>query len=515
MARKFLAQIGIIAGIGAFGIVVAYATAHLLELRQGRASLELYAEQLKQADEVFIHDNNQAIEDVVHDGLPFCSDAEVSFLRDYVFRSPHIRDIGRMKGDALYCTSGVGRLPVPSSEPSAGGSDFYENGVRIYTQGRLKISDDSLALIIQTQGVSLALNAGSYLYLDKAPMYFSGPLLDRVHGRLLPAFGHPVPLSVQDAMAEKLVERNGVFYRPICLPHALTCVIAFESRRDMLAANKEMVGWLLFCGLLLGGALGLILVQFHHGHSSMESQLRRAIQKNSLTLVYQPIIDLETNSIVGAEALVRWINEAGESVRPEVFIALAEQRGFVGEITQRVARCAVKELGDLLKTGTFRLTLNISSEDLHDARFVANLDDALGSSGVPASSIGLELTERFAADQERAMATLAMLKSKGYMVYIDDFGTGYSSLAYLHRLQVDAIKIDRTFTQTIGTEAVTASVVPQILDMAAKLGLVVVVEGIETKEQAEYFRASGRGILGQGWLFGKPVPVAQFRKLLV
>jgi len=266
--------------------------------------------------------------------------------------------------------------------------------------------------------------------------------------------------------------------------------------------------------LLLGGALGLILVQFHHGHSSMESQLRRAIQKDSLTLVYQPIIDLETNAIVGAEALVRWINEDGESVRPEVFIALAEQRGFVGQITQRVARCAVEELGDLLKTGTFRLTLNISSEDLHDARFVANLDSALGKSGVPAASIGLELTERFAADQERAMDTLALIKSKGYMVYIDDFGTGYSSLAYLHRLQVDAIKIDRTFTQTVGTEAVTASVVPQILDMAAKLGLLVVVEGIETKKQAEYFRASGRGILGQGWLFGKPVPVAQFRKLL-
>ena len=512
MARKFLAQIGIIAGISAFGIAVSFATARVIELRQGRASLQRYAEQLRQADEGFIRDDDQAIEDIAHDGLPFCSDAELSFLRDYVFRSPHIRDIGRLKDGALYCTSGVGRLPSPTVSTSI--PDFSENGVHIFTHGRLKISNDTQALIIQTKGVSLALNAKSYLYLDEAPMYFAGPLLDRTHGQLLTAFGHSVPLSAQEAMAGKLIERKGVFYQPICLPQATTCVIGFESRKDMLATNKDMVGWFLVGGLLLGGALGLILVQFHHGHSSMESQLRRAIQKDSLTLVYQPIIDLETNAIVGAEALVRWINEDGESVRPEVFIALAEQRGFVGQITQRVARCAVEELGDLLKTGTFRLTLNISSEDLHDARFVANLDSALGKSGVPAASIGLELTERFAADQERAMDTLALIKSKGYMVYIDDFGTGYSSLAYLHRLQVDAIKIDRTFTQTVGTEAVTASVVPQILDMAAKLGLLVVVEGIETKKQAEYFRASGRGILGQGWLFGKPVPVAQFRKLL-
>lgn len=100
------------------------------------------------------------------------------------------------------------------------------------------------------------------------------------------------------------------------------------------------------------------------------------------------------------------------------------------------------------------------------------------------------------------------------MVYIDDFGTGYSSLSYLHRLAVDAIKIDRSFTQTVGTEAVTASVVPQILAMAAQLELMVVVEGVETAEQMEYFRAAGPGLLGQGWFFGKPVPAAQLRERL-
>jgi len=164
--------------------------------------------------------------------------------------------------------------------------------------------------------------------------------------------------------------------------------------------------------------------------------------------------------------------------------------------------------------GDFRATLNIASQDLTDPGFFAHLEGCLASAGVDPSCIGLELTERSTADQRLAVEGLAQLKSAGHVVYIDDFGTGYSSLAYLHRLDVDAIKIDQTFTQTVGTGAVTASVVPQILEMAARLGLQVVVEGIETAEQAEYFRAAGRGILGQGWLFGKPVHVAQLRKLL-
>ena len=100
-------------------------------------------------------------------------------------------------------------------------------------------------------------------------------------------------------------------------------------------------------------------------------------------------------------------------------------------------------------------------------------------------------------------------------MYIDDFGTGYSSLSYLHRLSVDAIKIDQSFTQTVGTGAVTASVVPLILKMAYELGLMVVVEGIETNEQAEYFRKAGAGLLAQGYLYGKPVSAAQMKWLVL
>ncbi len=293
----------------------------------------------------------------------------------------------------------------------------------------------------------------------------------------------------------------------------MVCVIAAEARGAMLVQNKPLLIGFLIGGALLGGALGLILVQSLQRRQSMENQLRRALRKGKLTTVYQPIVNLETGLIVGAEALVRWLDEDGSQVRPDIFVALAEERGFVGKITRFVAERAAAELGDLMARGELRVSLNIASQDLADPTFFEHLESCLAAAEVNPSSLGMELTERSAADG-KTIDALAQFKNSGHLIYIDDFGTGYSSLAYLHELHVDAIKIDRAFTKTAGTEAVTASVVPQILEMAAQLDLLVVVEGIETRQQADYFRAAGRGILGQGWLFGKPVPAEQFRKLM-
>jgi sensor c-di-GMP phosphodiesterase-like protein len=113
-----------------------------------------------------------------------------------------------------------------------------------------------------------------------------------------------------------------------------------------------------------------------------------------------------------------------------------------------------------------------------------------------------------------AKDAILRLRQKGHYVHIDDFGTGYSSLAYLHDLSVDAIKIDKAFTKAIGTDAVTVSILPQILTMAETLKLQVVVEGIETQAQADYFAASNQNILAQGWLYGRPVPARVFLQML-
>jgi sensor c-di-GMP phosphodiesterase-like protein len=139
---------------------------------------------------------------------------------------------------------------------------------------------------------------------------------------------------------------------------------------------------------------------------------------------------------------------------------------------------------------------------------------ALANAGIPSQTVTIEITESSTARHETAIETIRMLRTSGHRVHIDDFGTGYSSLAYLQDLSVDAIKIDKVFTQAIGTGSVAVSIVPQILAMADTLDLEIIVEGIETEEQARYFASTSRQIRAQGWLFGRPMPAGKFLEML-
>ena len=499
------ANVGLmLSGLG-LGVALAYSIAHMIRMREVRGELIAYAERLVRTGDQIGEENERAIDAVTHDNLPFCSDPELAFMRDFVFHSAHIRDIGRVKERRLYCTTGIGRLsePIPTAAP-----DITSGDLKLFFHRPILISSTTTGFIVEKDGVSLVLNPDAIQNLDEPPRFYIGLLYDRNNHRMLQTFGPPLSLTVDQVLAGRLVEQNGVLYQPRCSPTSMVCQVAAISRGNIMAPGGLLVICFLIGGALLGLALSVIVILFYKEQRSIERQLRRAIRTGRVGVVYQPIVHLGTEMIVGAEALVRWNNDTGEEVKPEIFVALAEERGFVGDITQLVLQRSIHELADLLIGGNFKLTINIASADLSKPDFFMQLKTAVSAAKVPPGSIGLELTERSTADQNVAIRAVSALKDAGHSVYIDDFGTGYSSLSYLHHLAIDAIKIDRAFTQTVGTEAVTASVVPQILKMASELSLAVVVEGIETTQQAEYFRRAGENILGQGWLFGSPAPAA-------
>ncbi|MGB6688170.1 MAG: EAL domain-containing protein [Terracidiphilus sp.] len=266
---------------------------------------------------------------------------------------------------------------------------------------------------------------------------------------------------------------------------------------------------------LAGCALGLIWTVLHRRNFSMEQQLRRAIAKGRLQVVYQPIVNLCSEQIIGAEALARWTDDEGHAVSPEVFIHIAEERGFVNEIMRLVMERSLNDFREIFSLRPeFRLSVNVAAADLSDPKLLPFLDSALERSGVPRKNLAIEITETTAARGEAAIETIRRLRRAGHQVHIDDFGTGYSSLSYLSDLSVDAIKIDRAFTQAIGTDSATLAILPQILAMAKALELQVIVEGIENVRQAVYFSNCERAVYGQGWLYGRPVPLPEFRLML-
>jgi len=512
MATKQIARIAVVLCGIIVGATITNFIVEGIQLQTGRDELASYAHRVLNGSALLAVETEQTIADVNQADLAFCSDQELAFMRDYVYKSTHVKDIGRVNTSdgKLYCTTGIGRLPVPAPSMIP---DISINGMDIGVHRPLLISNRSSGLILRAHGVSVILNPDSFSGLDELPKFYSGYFYDQTNNRVFQSFGHTVPLTDAEVLAGYLVHRSGIFYIPLCSPNSGLCIVAAESQTSMLATSRSLFTGYIVIGGLLGGAAALILILFYDRQRSDELQLRRAIRRGDLTLVYQPVVNLKTHAIVGAEALVRWKNEAGEHIRPDVFVALAEEKGFVGEITKLVLRKSLLELRELLITGDFQLTINITTEDLTNPEFFVFLAHTLRMAYIQPSAIGLELTERSTADQAIVSHAIRELKRAGHTVYIDDFGTGYSSLAYLHRLEADAIKIDRVFTKTVGTEAITASIVPQILNMATEMDLMVVVEGIETSEQAEYFRKVGVGALGQGWYFSRPVPAAQMKIL--
>ena len=492
----------------ALGFLASLPIAMTLQQRSGERELREYAQRILKSAEMTAEETQAAINMISSDRQPFCSDGDLAVMRSFVFNSSAVRDIGRVKNGLLYCTSVHGRLPVPV--PLAPG-DFALGQTEVLRNPSFSlIPPQSTGIMVNSPDVSVMLNRETLDALDQPPMLSTGLVLDRAHGRVFHMFGHNQPLSYADAAAQLPVFRRNVYYLPLCSSKYAVCVVATETRRDMFRRHRVDLAGYLMDGALLGNTTASILLLFLVQRGSLEWRLRRAIRLRELACAYQPIVDLDTGLCVGAEALARWVTESGESIPPKVFVPVAEQKAFVGALSRLVLDHVLDEMKPLLGREHFRVAINIGAHDLADPAFFDDMARSVQGAGISPHALAVELTEHSAADLEAAKAAIARLRNAGFAVYIDDFGTGYSSLSYLQDLRVDAIKIDRVFTQTVGTEAVTATVVPQILEIAQRLGLTVIVEGIEHEQQAAYFRNARGGILGQGWLLGRPMPAEEF-----
>ena len=253
-----------------------------------------------------------------------------------------------------------------------------------------------------------------------------------------------------------------------------------------------------------------IVILFSRRRLSPRGELEIAVHKREFVVHYQPIIALSTGICVGAEALVRWKRPDGSLVRPDFFIPLAEETGLILPITDQVMDAVIRDMAPLLRADRgMHVAINIAADDIRTGRFLDMIQQKLSGTDIRNPQVMLEATERGFIDIDAARVTLARARTAGHPVAIDDFGTGYSSLQYLQGLPVDALKIDKSFIDTIGRGTATSSVTSHIIEMAGELGLHSVAEGVETEEQASYLRE--RGVtFGQGWLFSRPLPADEF-----
>ncbi|GEM_PF-664716 len=246
----------------------------------------------------------------------------------------------------------------------------------------------------------------------------------------------------------------------------------------------------------------------------IESDLEKAIDNDELILHYQPLLNSLDNTIVGAEALVRWQHPEKGMIPPFSFIPIAENSKLILTLGQKILEMAClqgSKWQDMAMPG-FRVCVNISARQFQSKEFVGNVKHALEISGLNPKGLELEITEGMVIGDTKAVARkLEILADIGISLAIDDFGTGYSSLAYLKRFSVHQLKIDQSFIRDIAEDHDDAAITDAIIRLGHSLGLSVVAEGVETDEQAKILRQKGCDVL-QGYLFSKPIPADKFEK---
>jgi PAS domain S-box-containing protein len=239
---------------------------------------------------------------------------------------------------------------------------------------------------------------------------------------------------------------------------------------------------------------------------SLESELRRAIERRELRVFYQPIVRLKTNQVVGFEALVRWQHSARGMISPAEFIPLAEETGVIVQLDLYVLKEALHQLKRWHTVNpALTMSVNLSSRQFEGNTLMVNVREALQESGVNPASLALEVTEgMLARKDERVHKMLTTLREWGIKIYIDDFGTGYSSLSRLHELPIDLLKIDKSFIDGLESSDDKAKMSEAIVVLARALGLEIVAEGIESDDQRGFLKDL-YCTYGQGYFFSKPL----------
>lgn len=287
-------------------------------------------------------------------------------------------------------------------------------------------------------------------------------------------------------------------------------VVASYTHKDYIPSWQVVRLSHIVSALLFGFILSFaILYRFYRGRT-LKQLLVSAIKSKDIYMAYQPLVDLNNGNyqVIGFEALVRWQLKNGDHIRPDIFIPLAEESGLTKKLTACIIELIFKDLHPiLLKNPALYVGINITPTDLHDMHLVDQLHDNIKKYHLSPSQVVVELTERVITSPQ-AQDSIKALQRAGIRISIDDFGTGASNVKYLAELDPDVIKIDRSFVVWSDGEGPTSQLLGKLIEMCKEFEVKIVVEGIETIEQANRCEKLGADV-GQGYYWYKPVKVSE------
>lgn len=479
--------------------------------RQGEEEVEFAAHRAMTLAETRLRNVIAGLTDLADQGVSSCSAEHVEAMHRMAFAVAAIKEVGVVgtEGETLCTNLGIplGRRevvsrPVATSPPHfvieviriAGRQDPMVRIRRIVSDGReslaaLMPADMLLPKILSPDGRAFR----TYCRLTTR----DGTLIDEV--------GPPL---ADDEPAEDRI----VFHLRSA---AYGLAVTASMSRAALDAH--------YAGLrLVGPAVGLVILllafavrTYFRYRENPIVEMERALKANEFVPYFQPILDITTGRLVGAEVLVRWRKGGGAVLAPASFIPLAESSGLIFELTRALMQRVCKEAGDAIgRRHRLMICFNVTAGHFARDATVSEVRDIFMASRIALSQVVLEVTERKPLpDLAAARRMIASLQDLGVRVAIDDVGTGHGGLSYLLKLGVDVIKIDKLFIDAIGTERYSATIIKSLCELARGMRIEVVAEGVENFEQVAYLRDQGIR-LAQGYVFAPPLPCGSFLQLL-
>lgn len=440
-----------------------------------------------------------------------CSPEQIRRMNAVAARAGYLQGLGYIQNGFLQCSS-VANFdePVALGEPHRVNASGIESWSSVELPGvpgvRFNInSRNGFAAILSPD-----------LVLDTLPdSSISLTQVGNKRGSIVRSRGVFKPEWLANYQGEQLTFFDGDYFVTIT-PAANweTSMVAAMTAEQLQLKTREAMARMVPVGLLIGLLLASLVYFIGRYRLSLKAQLQKALSRREFYLLYQPVMDLRSGQCAGAEALIRWTQPYGDVVSPVVFIPAAEKHGLIQQITAQVMDMVAEDAVQLIKDNPdTHIAINFSADDLHSEQTEARLKALIASTGGSSRNILIEATERGFMSPEKAKDVLVSVRSQGFKVAIDDFGTGNSSLSYLATYDLDFLKIDKLFVDSLGHDTPSSRVAFHIIEMARTLGLQMIAEGVETDQQREILRDAGVQF-AQGWVFGKPMPMAELAEFM-
>jgi sensor c-di-GMP phosphodiesterase-like protein len=458
-----------------------------------------------------------------------CTQEDVTAMNTMAYDIPGISDIGLIRPDRkLFCSSwGAVRPPVtPELPPPAA-------GFRLLGPLEIKMMDRYGLVAIRQREDGSEIGALihptvliGHLGADLGEQGFA-VLIRRQDGHLYASEGNVPAMEMVESESE--VDDGSTQLRALFKDGVERTLFAVEldGYPGIYSVAAAADAWILhdwFRMAFMLGAIGagtsallvFLMIGILLRRLSLQGELERSLQKNEFEINYQPVIELASGRCTGAEAFISWVQPGGKRVRPDLFIPLAEDTGLIEPMTEWLMKQIRIEMeGMLAADRSLHIAINLSPCHFESEKILSTSTRAFGSSAIKPEQIIYEITERGLIKEDNGVARSVMtkLRERHSAMALDDFGTGYSSLSYISSFPLDYLKIDKQFVDAIGTESPMAGLVESIIDMAKRLDLRTIAEGVERLEQVEYLRDKGVDYV-QGWYYAKALTAAELEEFL-